>query len=228
MNGKKLIAAGLSVVLLAGCSSARTKKSASSTKKPEKTKETTASPEATQTPSPTPALSTDHTKLADKKLGIDYSLLEHIPLNGEAGKTYAQTNGYENDLNSQFTSPDENAYEITVTDPDYSWLKENYTYASQTGNPYLDPSSGSMTVMISGEPQYENSDGYYPDTVEALKKNLTDAGYQSAGDHPGTADASGYQVNYYNYSNGGRLFSVTEVLLNGKFSTGVIEVGNQK
>ena len=224
MNLKKIAALSMSVVLLAGCSSSKPEKSASS----KKTKETTASPEPSKTPEPTPALSTDHTKLADKTLSIDYKLLENIPLTGSDGKAYVQNNGYGNDLNSQFISPDADAFEITVADQNYSWLKEDYTFVSQTGNPYLDQNSGSVTLMITGETQYENSDGYYPDTVEALKKNLTDAGYQSAGDYPGSADASGYQVNYYNYSNGGRLFSVTEVLLNGNFSTGVIEVGNPK
>ena len=221
MNIRKTLAITLAVLMLGGCSPKGT--SETSKKKPEKKEETSSSPEPSETP-----LSMDHTKLADKKLGIDYKLLEKIPLDGEAGKTYAQTNGYENDLDDDFYSPDKNAFEIIVTDPDYSWLKETYTYASQTSNPYLDQVSGSMTVMISGEEQYENSEGYYPDTVEAFKKNLTDAGYQSVSDNQGTADASGYQVNYYNYSNGGRLFSITEVLLNGEFSTGVIEVGNQK
>lgn len=219
MNIRKMLVVSLAVIMLGGCSS--TGASGTSNTKPQKKENTASSSDNT-------SISTDHTKLADKKLGIDYNLLEKIPLDGEAGKTYAQTNGYEKDLSDDFYSPDENAFEITVTDPDYSWLKETYTYASQTSNPYLDQVSGSMTVMISGETQYENSEGYYPDTVEAFKKNLTDAGYQSVGEYPGTADASGYQVNYYNYSNGGRLFSITEVLLNGDFSTGVIEVGNQK
>lgn len=224
MNTRKALIVSLTVLMLGGCSSAGTKKNNASTKKTEKTEETTASPEPTETPA---VLSTDHTILSDKTLSIDYDFLEKIPLDGKEAKDYVNQTDYASSFNSKYFSPDPDGFEISVTDKNYSWLQENYTFASQTQNPYLNSSEGSVTVSITGEPKYENSDGYYPDTIDALKKNLTDAGYQSAGDHTGSADASGYQVNYYNYSRNGRMFSISEVILSGKFSTGVLEVGDQ-
>lgn len=219
MNIRKTLVISLAVLMLGGCSSKGTANA--SKKKTEKKEETSSSPEPSETP-----LSTDHTKLADKTLSIDFDLLENIPLDGTQAKDYINQSDYASSLNSSYYSPDPDGFEVTVTDKNYDWLKENYTFSSVTDNPELNSDEGNVTVSITGEPDYENSDGYYPDTIDALKKNLTDAGYQSVGDDPGTADASGYQVNYYNYSKGGRLFSISEVILNGEFSTGVIEVGD--
>lgn len=219
MNIRKIITLSMTAILLTGCASQKTEKpSVSATQKPAKT----------DNPSPSPstkALSTDHTILADKTLSIDYDLLENIPLNGSEAKAYIEKSSYANDLNSQFYSPDPNGFEVTVTDQNYAWLSENYSFDSSTSDPYLNNSTGYMTLNISGESEYENSDGYYPDTTDALKKNLTAAGYKSQGDHPGNEDDTGYQVNYYVYSKGKRTFSICEILLNGKLSTSVLEVG---
>lgn len=219
MNIRKIITVSM-VLLLAGCSApAEKKKSSASVKKPEKTTE----------PSPTPSstpLSTDHSKLADKTLSIDYDLLENMPLDGTEAKDYINNSKYSSDLNSSFYSPDPDEFQVTVSDRNYDWLKENYTFASSTSDPYLNQSQGCITVSITGETDYENSEGYYADTTDALRKNLSDAGYQSQGDHPGQADETGYQVNYYVYAKGNRTFSICEVLLNGELSTSVLEVGN--
>lgn len=224
MNGRKALIISLVVLLMGGCSSTGKKKNSSSAgRKTEKTEKATASPESSETPA---VLSTDHTKLSDKTLSIDFDLLEKIPLNGTQAKDYISNSDYAESLNPEYNSPDPDGFEVTVTDQKYSWLQENYTFSSQSENPYLKSSEGSITVSVSGEENYENGDGYYPDTIDALKKNLTDAGYRSAGDHEGKQDDSGYQVNYYNYSKGGRMFSVSEVILNGSFSTGVIETGD--
>lgn len=219
MKIRKIILASI-VLVLAGCfAPAEKKKSSASEKKPEKTAEPSPSPSATP-------LSTDHTVLADKTLSIDYDLLENMPLSGAEAKDYISNSRYASDLNSTFYSPDPDEFQVTVQDQNYDWLKENYTFAGSTSDPYLNQSQGCITVSITGETDYENSEGYYADTTDAFRKNLSDAGYQLQGDHPGEADETGYQVSYYVYSKGKRTFSICEVLLNGQLSTSVLEVGN--